>query len=402
MNSQLKKQSVINAVLIGVLCSVSYLAVYIARNILGAVTPQMLADGFNEAYVGRVSSVYFVCYAVGQLINGAIGDKIKAKYMVAAGLFMAGTANLLFSVISVVNQSAAICVYGFTGFFLSMIYGPMTKIVAENTEPVYTTRCTLGYTFASFLGSPCAGVFAAILTWQSVFRVSSGVLGVMSLIFFVTCSAFERKGLIKYNQYTRKKDEGGSIKVLIQHRIIKFTLISILTGVVRTSVVFWMPTYLCQYLGFSAESSVSIFAAATLVIATTTFIAVFIYELLKHNMDLMLLLMFSCATAFFVLVYFVSQPVLNIIFLVLAIMASGGAATMLYSRYCPSLRDTGMVSTATGFLDFVSYMSAAAASSLFANAVSAIGWGKLILVWAGLMAVGIIVSLPYKKFQKNA
>ena len=38
-----------NAVYIGTLCSISYLAVYIARNILSAVTPQMVEGGSTEA-----------------------------------------------------------------------------------------------------------------------------------------------------------------------------------------------------------------------------------------------------------------------------------------------------------------------------------------------------------------
>ena len=82
-------------------------------------------------------------------------------------------------------------------------------------------------------------------------------------------------------------------------------------------------------------------------------------------------------------------------------MSSNGAATMLWSRYCPSLRDTGMVSSATGFLDFMSYMAAAASSTIFANAVSLIGWGNLILVWFGLMIVGVVVALPYDKILKR-
>ena len=81
-------------------------------------------------------------------------------------------------------------------------------------------------------------------------------------------------------------------------------------------------------------------------------------------------------------------------------MSSNSAATMLWSRYCPSLRDTGMVSGATGFLDFMSYMAASISSTLFANAVEEIGWGNLILVWCGLMIVGIIVALPYDKFMR--
>jgi sugar phosphate permease len=82
---------------------------------------------------------------------------------------------------------------------------------------------------------------------------------------------------------------------------------------------------------------------------------------------------------------------------VLAIMGSNGATTMLWSCYCPSLRDTGMVSSVTGFLDFLSYMAAAVANVVFANAVTSIGWGNLILVWLGLVVIGVIVSLPYRR-----
>lgn len=396
-----KNKSVMNAVYIGVLCSVSYLAVYFARNILGTVTPQMIESGYAESYIGKVSSVYFIFYAVGQLINGAVGDKIKAKYMISIGLFMAGITNILFSRLSLQYADIAVIAYGLTGFFLSMIYGPMTKVVAENTEPVYATRCSLGYTFASFFGSPIAGVAAAVLVWQDVFLTSSIVLMVMAIICFLFFVLFEKKGIVKYNQYVYKKEQGGSIKVLIKHRIIKFTLISIVTGVVRTTVVFWLPTYISQYLGFSSETSAMLFTAATLIISLTAFISVFVYERLNRNMDLTILLMFISATLFFALVYLVKQPVLNIAFMIIAIMSSNSAATMLWSRYCPSLRDTGMVSSATGFLDFVSYMAASASSTIFANAVSVIGWGNLVLVWCGLMIFGVIISLPNNDFTKK-
>ena len=72
---------------------------------------------------------------------------------------------------------------------------------------------------------------------------------------------------------------------------------------------------------------------------------------------------------------------------------------MMFSRYCPSLADTGMVSTATGFLDFMSYMGASAASTLFANAVNTICWNKLILIWILLMLVGVAISVPAVRKQ---
>jgi len=396
-----KNKNALHAIYIGTLCSVAYLAVYFARNILGTVTPQMIESGYSEEYIGKVSSVYFIFYAVGQLINGAIGDKIKTRYMISTGLFMAGITNFIFSSVPLQYANASIIAYGFTGFFLAMIYGPMTKVVAENTEPVYATRCSLGYTFASFIGSPVAGVAAAVLVWQRVFLTSSIVLVTMSIICFLFFLMFEKRGIVKYNQYEHKKEQGGSIKVLINHRIIKFTLISMLTGIVRTTVVFWLPTYISQYLGFSPKTAAMLFTTSTLVISFTSFITIFIYEKLNSNMDLTILLAFTLSALSFILVYFVKQPVLNIIFIIIAIMSSNGAATMLWSRYCPSLRDTGMVSSVTGFLDFVSYIAAATSSTIFANAVSLIGWGNLILVWFGLMITGIIVALPNNKTLTN-
>lgn len=387
-----------NAIFIGSLCSTSYLAVYIARNLLSAVTPQMIEGGkFTTEYVGSVSSLYFITYAIGQLINGIIGEKIKARNMISFGLLLAGLCNALFPYFAT-TPSVARIVYGMSGFFLAMIYAPMTKVVAENTEPIYATRCSLGYTFASFFGSPLAGILATLFVWQSAFRMGSVVLLVMGLLCFVLFLVMEKKGIVKYNQYERRKEEKSQagIKVLIEHRIIKFTLVSIITGVVRTSVVFWMPTFISQHLGFSSEQSTTIFTVATFVISMTTFVAVFLYERLHRNMDLTILVVFISAAIFFSLVYLIKVPFMNILFLVLAIMSSNCASAILWSRYCPSLRDTGMVSTATGFLDFVSYMAASASNTLFANAVSTIGWEKLILVWLALMILGVIISLPLR------
>ena len=391
-----------NAIMIGSLCSISYFAVYIARNILSAVTPQMVALGYTEEYVGSISSLYFIFYACGQLINGAIGDKIHAKWMISTGLLGAAVTNFIFSRVTVYPTTAMI-VYGLTGFFLSMIYGPMTKVVSENTEPHHATRCSLGYTFASFFGSPSAGLLASFLAWQTVFAVSSGVLVLMSIVGFCFFTAFERKKIVQYGQYQPQKKGSGSIAVLIRHQIIRFSFISIITGVVRTSVVFWMPTYIAQHLGFSPKAAAGIFTAATLVISMTAFLAVFVYERLGRNMHKTILIMFTSAALFFTLTYFVALPVPNIIFMIAAIMSSNAAASMLWSRYCPSLRDTGMVSSATGFLDFLSYMAAAAANLIFANAASTIGWGNLILVWLGLMVIGVLLMLPYRRiFKKTA
>jgi predicted MFS family arabinose efflux permease len=153
-------------------------------------------------------------------------------------------------------------------------------------------------------------------------------------------------------------------------------------------------------LGYSPGSAALIFTVSTTLIATNAFAAVWFYKKLNQNMDLTLLLSFGLSTAFFLLLYFVTNPVLSILIMVLAIFFANCAASMLWSIYCPSLADTGLVSGATGFLDFVSYMAAAVSSSVFGNAVGTIGWDALILIWFALMLLGTLVTIPFKKKAK--
>lgn len=385
------------ALKIGTLCSTAYLAVYVARNILGSVSPQMIEEGvFTEAQIGTLSSIYFITYAVGQLINGIIGDKVKAKYMISLGLIFAGVTNALFALFAG-NPMGSTVTYALTGFALAMIYAPMTKVVAENTDPIYAPRCSLGYTFASFLGSPSAGLLAAALVWQGVFGASSVFLILMGVMCLLVFSSMERKGIIKYGQYAPRQEQGGSIRALLEHRIIRFTLVAMLTGVVRTTVVFWLPTFISQYLGFSPGKSALIYTVSTLFISSSAFLAIFTYERLHRNINRALLLSFIISAVAFLLVWLLDWPLVCIICMVVAITTSNCASNLLWSIYCPSLRDTGVVSGATGFLDFASYIAAAISSSLFSNAVADIGWGPLILVWFGLMVLGTLTALPFPR-----
>ena len=246
------------ALILGAVCTIAYLAVYVARNVLSTVTTSLIDIGYNESYIGRISSSFFIFYAVGQLLNGIIGDKIKAKYMMCLGLLFAGVTNTIFPFV-IANSFGAILIYGLTGFFLSMIYAPMTKVVSESMLPTHGTRCAVAYSFAAAFGSPVAGALALMFTWQSAFAVSGGILAAMAVMVFAIFGLLERQKYVKYGIGT-KKEKGeklvDGVKVLLKHQIVRYSFVSILTGIVRTSVVFWLPTYIANYLEYGKEVSI--------------------------------------------------------------------------------------------------------------------------------------------------
>lgn len=289
------------------------------------------------------------------------------------------------------------------GFCLSMIYAPIMRMVAENTLPVYASRCSLGFTIASFLGAPVASVLALFFDWENVFIVCGVTLVLLGSICFAVFTIFEIKGIVKYKSKQKVSRNKIDIKLLLERRILKFAFVAVLTGIVRTSVIFWVPTYLSQYLGLSEGVATVTFTIITLLKSVFPFInVVLIYDIiLKRNIDQMNLWMFIISTISFILMVFVSNPLLNIIFLTLALITSGGASSMVFSVYCPSFRNIGMVSTVTGFMDAMSYFGAALANVLFANIIYNIGWGRLFWIWAGLMMAGVLLSFSGKKILVN-
>ena len=389
----LQKEGARNAVWLGALCAGTYMTAYFGRNILGTVSPQMIeGGGYTAEYIGQVSSCFFAFYAVGQLVNGIIGEHVKARTMMSLGLFLAGVCNLLFLFLPA--SPVAMILYGMMGCFLAMIYAPMTKVVAENTEPLYTQRCCVAFSVSSLLASPLAGVAAAIFHWKRVFFWASVIMMTVAVGCFLAFLGMEKRGMVVYNRQGKREkniDKKSAVKVLLRHRIVTFTVISILTGVVRISVVFWLPTYFSQYLEYETEMAAGIFTVATVCVSVAPFACTFVYEKWNRDMDKSAFRMFLLSAVSFGLAYAVKLSVVNVIFIVLAVLASNTVSYLLWTIYCPNLKDTGLVSAATGYLDFVNYMAASICSSIFAYLIPDIGWKNLILIWAILMGTGALL-----------
>ena len=388
-----KRREIKKAILLAAMCMFSYLGCYMARNVLSVVSPQMIETGlFSVEIIGMLSTGYMICYGIGQFVNGVLGDVVKGKYMIGAGLLCAGICNICIPFLN--SMLLTVIVYSLTGCFLSMVYAPLMKMLAENTHPVYASRCSLAFSVAFYLGTPIASLLAVVFQWKMAFVVGGVILIIMGSFCFMVYTVFEKRGIIKYTKGDILKGLRFDVSELLKLGIIKITVVSILTGIVRTSVVFWVPTYLSRYLGLSDGLAASVFAIINLAVSIAAPISmILLYDLLlKRNMNGMLIVMFGFGVVSFLMMFIVSNPFVNILFLALALFCAEGGSTMVFCVYCPSLGKTGMVSTVTGFLDSMSYLGAAIANAMFANIVVRIGWKNLILVWRFFMVIGVVIS----------
>ena len=390
-----------NALLLGILCAFSYIGVYLVRYMLGAATPNMVKGGAAaKEYLAVMGSVYSIVYAAGNVINGFLGERIKAKYLSSGGLFFGGLCMLALPYL--IPSVGAFAVYGGVAICLSSVYNPLIKLIAENTEEPYTERCSIGFTVSAFLGSPLAGLLAAFLVWQWIFRVTGLLLVAMGLICFAIFLWLERLGSIRYNRFSSKKGGKLQIRALLEHNFIRFLILAILTGVTRTSVVHWVSSYLVERLHFDETKAGLVFAGITLVLSGSTFLSIILYETVFRSKPRRAYFSFFCVgTAGFLLAALIRDPLANIVSLTLALLANGCAAGLLYCQYCPTLKDTGMVSSATGFMTGISYVGSSLATSAFGFASNVIGWQPLVFVWAAIMLIGGVAMLPVFDYRKK-
>ena len=384
---------------IGSICISSYIVSYYMRNVLSVLTPDMLATGmYTKEYIGLLSSVYFLLYAGGQLINGVIGDMIAPKKMVSGGLVLSGIASMAFVLLDA-RWFQLLC-FGILGFGLSMLRGPLMKIISENTLPKYARIICVFFSAAGFLGTFIASSLALIFEWRAAFVVSGIIAWAVATAAYVLISSLEKKGMVSH-RLTEKNRVSGIFEVFKLEKFVFYMFVGMLVEIATASINFWTPTYLTEQLAFSSDNANFIFSVMSVLKVTAPFIALFMLKIFSEKDVQIVKYSFLLSAIFFVLMVFAQNTWLNVLLFLAAKISVGCASAMLWSIYIPSLGKTGKVSSVNGILDCAGYISAAIANAIFGVIVDIVSWNGVIYIWSGLMlsgfAAAIIVNLNKRK-----
>lgn len=376
---------------IGSFCIITYIASYVTRNILSVSTPQMITEAFfTKEYTGFLSSVCFIFYAAGQLINGFIGDMVHPKYMIIAGLGFSSLST--FAIPLFENRALHFAAFAVIGFGLSMLRGPLMKIISENTAPSHARMiCTL-FCMAGFAGPLIASLLSIFLKWRAVFAVSGSFTVAIAVYSAVIISRLEKNGEIKF---TPQKTHGikDMLSVFRLENFVFYMFISSLSEIASSSITFWIPTYTAERLGFSEEAASTIYSIISFSVLFAPFITLALYEKVIRDGIKISLIMYSLATALFIGVRFVSSPIINISLFLAAKVSASCAAGTVWNAYIPSLAKSGKVSSANGVIDAAGYAMASLANVLFSGFVDKLGWNGIVDMWYIIMALGAAASL---------
>jgi len=387
------------ALTIGILCITTYLANYYLRHILSVMTPKLIELGeFTLDHIGLLSSAYMLLYAVGQLVNGFLGDILSPKKMVVVGIAAGGISTMLFPFIKI--GFLQILCFAVLGFALSMVRGPLVKTVSENTKPNQARVICVFLSFSSFAGPLIASLLAIINSWYLVFVVSGGVAVCIAAAAFVVLTALERRGIIHY-QSSKGKGISSILSVFKIERIYFYMVISCLVEIVLVSISFWIPTYLTDCLGFEENTANTIFAVISALRSFMPFVTLALFRLTKERDISIMRVAYVISTVMFTALLFSPNKWVSLVLLLLALLAGACPSALIWNVFIPGLGKTGKVSSVNGVLDGVAYLSAAGANLLFASFMKNAGWNVVLIMWACIGIIGLLTTVIFRASDKK-
>ena len=383
---------------IGFVSILAYMASYYSRNLLSVATPNMLKTGeYTAEFIGLLSSVYFTVYALGQLVNGVAGDMINPKYMILVGLTVTGAVLTLFPILPFAWLQIA-C-FALMGVGLSMLRGPIMKMVAENLNKNYSRIISTFLLAASFAGPLIASGFAIAFKWDTMFTVAGIIAIVIAFASFVAISIFERKGYVSF-----QGNKGTGLSSCLQlFKIEKFVFYMIVGGVVEiagSAISFWIPTYLSDALSMDTVTTNVLYSVISVVSAIAPFITLGIFKIIKERDIAMMRCGFLISVVSFLCMIFVPSIWAKIGFLMIAKLCLSCCSAVLWSIYIPGMGSTGKVSSINGVINCTGYLSASIANIVFANMLG-LSWNGVILIWCGIAAIGLTASLIAKNKKEK-
>ena len=400
------------------LCWTGYVTVYLGRyNLSAALTDMVAQDFLTKSQGGLIATSFFVTYGACQIISGLLGDRINARLMVGIGLGVSGLMNLCIGLMP--SWEAVLILWMINEIAQSMVWSPMLRLIAEELPRERSLKAGVDIATTVPAGSILSYALTALslllVGWRGAFIAPGVLLLVIFVVWMIGVGRLQKtaeRGVIEEGEPLEglekaTKGHRSSLMFLLIHSGLLIAAAAVmLQGAVRDSVTTWMPTYLTEDFGLSAEiASISSMALPIVNLIGVYGAAWLNKKVLKDEMATAALLFFFAAVSLGVIVGMKKPPLLAAILILAFANASMHAInTMLISLLPMYFTKSRRVSTITGLLNAVVYVGSAVSAYGIGAVSDTYGWGMTRWIWCGFCVLGslllvgaCLIWIPYKK-----
>ena len=381
--------------LILVLSWVTYNVAYLCRlNISTVLDKLSVGLGVSVTYLGMASSIYFVTYALGQFVNGIIGDRVNPyKYMIMA-LVGTGAINLILAFQT--SGLLFLILWGLNGVFQSVFWSITMRLLAIYATERQKKLVAVVMGTCSISGYVFSWVVLASLFKNSTFSPYFYVPAIIAfIVLLVWC--FEAKKM-PYRPDPTGKDDAPPLKVVahdfVQDHLIYVMLLAVVVGAIQEGASFWLPMVFTDLLGLGDDSLLLLMLvpiSRTLGMFLAQWCLTIFHDNLKPAAVAALLVSTVLAVGLVVTSRHTSILTIVLILLLLSVVHSVNWYLVDYLPLFFAARH--IVATLVGALDFSTYLGAALMSGTLGVLLVMFGWPALPVVWLALCVLSLVLAL---------
>jgi sugar phosphate permease len=397
-------------------CFIAYTAAYICRVNISVALPGIQESlGLSSTRAGLIGTSFFWIYAIGQLVNGYIGDQVSGRIFIFIGLITSVLINVLFGFST--SLIFMVLLWGANGIFQSMLWGPIVRILANWFPGRKNASVAFGMSFSMIIGYLIAwgisGMIMERLGWRWAFWFPAGIVTVLACVWYVMVrnkpsdigmpAVHEEEPVEAAETADLPGDHGkaGSmafLKLISGTNLLFVAFAGITQGIIKDSISLWSPTLIMNTQNLSLKSTL----AVVLIIPVLNFLGIlfagWLNRLLKYKEKItIMLLMIGSALASLGLVFFIeTNTVLTIILISCASAFIFGANPAMTTIIPLSYREHRRVSSVAGFIDFSIYVGSGLAGAFTGFIADHYSWTNVFTMWflvslLGALSMGICV-----------
>ena len=403
-------------------CWMAYSFSYIGRLNFSASMADMTSSGvLLKSQAGAVTTGFFICYGCGQFLSGMLGDRINPRYLVFAGIVCSSLIN--FGIAMGPPLWFMIVLWSLNGFAQSLLWAPICKIVSDRVSSNRRQKaCTaLATTMAG--GTLMAYILSALLInafgWKAAFISGSSATLLAAVVWITVTTKIEheadKNGIVEEIE-VKHEEEGEEVpheeiptglwQLLCVSGLTILALVGGVQGVLKDCMSTWVPTFIEDM--FNMGSVISILTGAFLPIFGF-FGPIFTNKLMMKTRDelssLFILFLISSGCLAMLALFGRFSIAISIVALALTYACSLGQNMILIGTLPMYFSKLGKVSTITGTMNALCYVTTAAVSWIVGVLVDRTGWTIVMAGWFVLSALAAVGTLfakrRWNKFRRN-
>jgi len=386
---------------------ISYFIGYLMRYDYGASISEIIsAEGITKSQAGLVSTSLFITYAIGQLVSGFLGDKIKPYHLIIGGLLTSSVCN--FAMPLAEGFGWMLLLWGINGFAQALLWPPMVRIIAENFTPDDTKKKLVNISFACALSTISVYLLAPLCIrisgWKSLFFFTGGCGIVITLInYFLFPKLFSdsksKETASESGKPIVSDEKLGRLFYLSGAFFMMFAIVC--QGAIRDGVTTWVPKMLSELFHVDNANSILV----TVLLPVLTMVSLKLTEFLNRSVFKNEV---KCASFLFALalVCFIvlalggkNNMIVTLVLSGISVACIHGVNLMLIMQVPSYFGKYGRISTVSGVLNTFTYVGSSASTYGFGLLIDLWGWDTLIITWIVIAGAGLAASvLALKKW----